>query len=308
MNTLRLSQPVVTRPAVLLVFTLITALTSLSLHGFWRGILPFAETTLRWPQILLVTALLAATFLRDSVRPLRGFVAINLLLLLSTWLLFTVIAPSATWTGWFGDAATPWTVQGGDLLLKIVQMLLMIMLLWSLGTKRSDLFLAAGNINAVAEPVRWLGIKGDTTWLRFGTNFGIIAMLIMAGLMALGFRSLLVADVLQRVRPLLPTILLYAALNALYEEITYKAAPLAQLQGVVGRALALWVTALMFGLGHFTERYFAPGMSVVLPTFLGYVLGKSMIETRGLAWAWLIHFGMDVVVFGFLALGIVAGQ
>ena len=126
--------------------------------------------------------------------------------------------------------------------------------------------------------------------------------------MALSFRSLLVADLIQRVRPLIPTILLYAALNAMYEEITYKAAPLSQLEGVVGRHLALWVTALMFGLGHFTERYFAPGLSVIMPAFLGYVLGKSMLETRGIAWAWLIHFGMDVVVFGFLALGIMAGR
>lgn len=307
MNTLRLSQPVVARPAMLLVFTLITALASLSLHGFWRGILPFAESTLHWPQIVLVTALLAATFLSDSVRPLRGFVGINLLLLLSTWLLFAVVAPSAMWVGWFGNATTPWRAQGGDLLLKIVQMLLMIALLLSLGMRRRDLFLATGQMDAVTEPVRWLGIKAGTTWLHHGVNFGVIMTMLLAGTMALSFRSLVVADLIQRIGPLIPTILLYAAINAIYEEIIYKAVPLSQLEGVVGRHLALWITALMFGLGHFTEHYFAPGMSVIMPAFLGYVLGKSMLETRGIAWAWLIHFSMDVVVFGFLALGMVAG-
>lgn len=307
MSALRLSQPVITRPAILIGFTSLTALASLSLHGFWRGILPFAEETLRWPQIMVVTALLATTFLSDSVRPLRNFVAVNLLLLLSTCLLFAVVAPSATWVGWFGDATMPWRSQGGELLLKIVQMLLMRALLLSLRMRRSDLFLARGQMDAVAEPVRWLGIKGGTTWLRHGVNFGVIMTMFLAGTMAFSFRSLLIVDLIQRVRPLLPTILLYAAINAIYEEVTYKAAPLSQLEGVVGRHLALWVTTLMFGLGHFNERYFAPGMSIVMPTFLGYVLGKSMLETRGIAWAWLIHFGMDVVVFGFLALGIVTG-
>ena len=63
----------------------------------------------------------------------------------------------------------------------------------------------------------------------------------------------------------------------------------------------------MFGLGHFTEQYFPAGMSVVLPAFLSYVLGKSMLETRGIAWAWIIHVVMDIVIFTFLTLAIVAG-
>jgi hypothetical protein len=28
-----------------------------------------------------------------------------------------------------------------------------------------------------------------------------------------------------------------------------------------------------------------------------------MLETRGLAWAWFIHFVQDVLIFSFLALG-----
>lgn len=42
---------------------------------------------------------------------------------------------------------------------------------------------------------------------------------------------------------------------------------------------------------------------VVLAWFLGWILAKSMLETRGLAWAWFIHFVQDMANFGFMAIG-----
>jgi hypothetical protein len=40
-----------------------------------------------------------------------------------------------------------------------------------------------------------------------------------------------------------------------------------------------------------------------MATFLGWILGKSMLETRGFWWAWFIHFLQDVMIFMFLAIG-----
>ena len=37
--------------------------------------------------------------------------------------------------------------------------------------------------------------------------------------------------------------------------------------------------------------------------FLGWILARSMLEIRGLAWAWFIHFVQDVLIFGFMATG-----
>jgi hypothetical protein len=31
--------------------------------------------------------------------------------------------------------------------------------------------------------------------------------------------------------------------------------------------------------------------------FLAFLLGKSMLETRGLTWPWFIHFLPDTVIF-----------
>jgi len=42
---------------------------------------------------------------------------------------------------------------------------------------------------------------------------------------------------------------------------------------------------------------------VALAWFLGWILAKSMLETRGLAWACFTHFMQDVAIFGFMAAG-----
>jgi hypothetical protein len=41
--------------------------------------------------------------------------------------------------------------------------------------------------------------------------------------------------------------------------------------------------------------------------FFAWIAGKSMLETRGFAWAWFIHFCADVPVFVFLAMAAVRG-
>jgi len=91
-------------------------------------------------------------------------------------------------------------------------------------------------------------------------------------------------------------------LNAFNEELTYKASFLSVLEDAVGRQQALLLVAAFFGLLHF---YGVPYgiVGVILAAFLGWILGKSMLETRGLFWAWFIHFLQDVLIFAFLAIG-----
>jgi hypothetical protein len=42
---------------------------------------------------------------------------------------------------------------------------------------------------------------------------------------------------------------------------------------------------------------------VVLASFLGWLLGKAMLETRGFFWGWFIHFLQDGLIFTFMAAG-----
>jgi membrane protease YdiL (CAAX protease family) len=108
------------------------------------------------------------------------------------------------------------------------------------------------------------------------------------------------SDFLQAL-PLLPVALFIAVINAFNEEFTLRAAPLSQLWATLGKQQALMITTAFFGLGHF---YGIPSgvLGVLLSSFLGWFLGKSMLETRGFFWAWLIHFLPDAFIFTFLAI------
>jgi hypothetical protein len=62
------------------------------------------------------------------------------------------------------------------------------------------------------------------------------------------------------------------------------------------------MVAVYFGIMHFYGVPYGV-VGVLLAGFLGWILAKSMQETRGLFWAWFIHFWQDVWIFSFLAIG-----
>lgn len=96
--------------------------------------------------------------------------------------------------------------------------------------------------------------------------------------------------------------LLFATLNAFNEEMTCRASLLAGLEHVIGPGQALWLIAVFFGIGHnFGVPYGVVG--VVTESFLGWMMGKAMLETHGFFWPWLIHFLQDVLILSFLAIG-----
>jgi hypothetical protein len=105
-----------------------------------------------------------------------------------------------------------------------------------------------------------------------------------------------------KVLPFLPAVLLAAAMNAFNEEMTYKASFLSVLEEPVGKTQALLLMAAFFGIFHFYGIPYGI-IGVIMASFLGWILGKSMLETRGFFWAWFIHFLQDVMIFTFLAIG-----
>lgn len=80
-----------------------------------------------------------------------------------------------------------------------------------------------------------------------------------------------------------------------------RGAPLSVLVPVIGKQQALMITAGFLGLGHF---YGVPNgvPGALLSGFLGWFLGKSLLETKGFFWAWLIHFLPDAIIFTFYAM------
>jgi len=73
--------------------------------------------------------------------------------------------------------------------------------------------------------------------------------------------------------------------------------PAVTLQSIIGTTHVLLITAVFFGLAHYLYGSLSGLIGFLMTGFLAWLLGKSMIETRGFVWAWFIHFLADVVIF-----------
>ncbi len=248
---------------------------------------------------LVVITGFALTFLWKTIRPLRPFFGLFMVLVGAQWLVFTQIDQLTIYQTWLGNPSFNIKMLA-EQSLNLMVALIIIAFLFILKKKRQAFFLAWGDTAAQVEPIKWLGVKSGENWNSFGRilaiflSLGTLAFLVIAGRPPL--------DIVVKALPFLPAVLLAATLNAFYEEMTYKASFLAVLEGVVGKQQALYLMAAFFGIFHFYGIPYGI-IGVLMATFLGWLLGKSMLETRGLFWAWFLHFLQDVLIFAFLAIG-----
>jgi uncharacterized protein len=143
------------------------------------------------------------------------------------------------------------------------------------------------------------------SWYYYGLAIAIAftagnALLMSAGVMAEN------GSINKTFYSLIPLVLLFAATNAWSEEIFSRFVIVAGLDGKLKPDTICWISAIIFGLPHF---FGTPSgiFGVITSGFLGWLLAKSVIETKGLGWALLIHFLQDLVIFGAGAM-IIAGQ
>lgn len=247
----------------------------------------------------LIGAALALSLVVKWIRPLRGFFFILIAIML-TELLMNWVSSQPFWVSIFGRPDAPF-VQSmfSAQMTRLGVSILMIAAMVALGWTRQRFYLARGDLRAPAEPVAWLGINASEPWTRLGRNLGLaitggtLLFLFLAGRPSAG--------VLLQSLAYIPAVLLFATLNAFNEELTYRSSLLGALQPVLGRQ-SIWIAALFFGIGHF---YGVPYgiVGVLMASFLGWLLGKAMVETRGFFWSWFIHFLQDVAIFWFMAAG-----
>ena len=94
---------------------------------------------------------------------------------------------------------------------------------------------------------------------------------------------------------LLPLELLFSFTNAWTEEVLSRFVIVGGLSEKLPQISICWISAVIFGLPHFLSGAI---LSVVMSGLLGWLLAKSVIETQSLGWLLLIHFILDIVVFG----------
>lgn len=250
-------------------------------------------------SLTVILAGLLATVASDSLRRLRPFLILMLVLVGAEWLVFNRLDRLPYFSARLNSPSFS-TYMLAEQLLRLTVTLVIIAALFLVRRRPRDFFLAPGDLAAPVQPTRWLGVGPGLRWNRFGLvltvliSLGTLAFLLIAGRPS--------PDLIQQALPFLPVIFLAAAMNAFNEEMTYKASILSLLESPVGGRQALFLVAAYFGIGHF---YGVPyGITgVLLAGFLGWILARSMMETRGLFWAWFIHFWQDVWIFSFLALG-----
>jgi membrane protease YdiL (CAAX protease family) len=247
----------------------------------------------------VILAGLALTFVWNAVRPLRPFFILFLVLVGAQWIVYTQVDRLAFYQSWLNNPSFN-VYMLAEQSLNLMVTLIVIAALFILRKRASAFFMVKGDTNAPAEAVKWLGIKEGERWSKLGRDFAIyISLGTLAFLVIAGRPSL---DIVVRTLPFLPVVLIAAALNAFTEEMSYKASFLSVLEEPLGKHQALWLMAAYFGIAHYYGIPYGV-IGVALATFLGWVLGKSMLETRGLWWAWFIHFLQDVLIFAFLAIG-----
>jgi membrane protease YdiL (CAAX protease family) len=278
-----------TRPLLYLTWAIVLLLTvpEIILRAFLR-----VDTSWMLPaRIGLLACSLALTGVWPLVRPLRGMLTIFLVIYaVEAWLFLTAVPQTQIYRDSFGG--DPNLAFFGERLMRIGAVLVMLVVLVLMGLRRRDFYIAVGDVRATAEPARrWIPRKAEP-WTTFGRNYAIISV------------GLLLFFLIPALKPSLATfsvgLLLFAAvcaaMNSFAEEFLYRSALIPQVLPLFGKGATLLLVPAWFGLAHY---FGVPNglTGVLLAGIGGWFFAKSMIETRGIAWAWFLHFLADFTVY-----------
>jgi membrane protease YdiL (CAAX protease family) len=180
----------------------------------------------------------------------------------------------------------------------------LVVLGWAalLGASREELYATVGDLDAPTTTRR-----KDGTYLRWG-RLGPVAFVLLALLMVwFGFPMLPDAFDVGAAVPAIAIGAVAALLNAWWEETAFRAGPLSMLQRATGPGAGVLILAVFFGLGHFYGGVPSGPMGLIATGAVAVLLGRAMIETRGLAWPVALHFAIDLVIFTLLAIASTSG-
>ena len=260
------------------------------------------ETSFAWTSLGAALLLLVVSYGWRTLQPLRGYLFVMAVVMLLTGPLDSLLRNSVFWTTWLG-VTRGWTISFlGERLPLVIEALLPIVILVGLGMKRHDFFLAVGTLRAPVTELRLPDIANS--WLLVGSFSALLLTLFFffGSVAQSGMRLAAMTHVV----PVLPAVLLFAVMNAFGEEVVYRAGPLSQHWHVVGEKQAIWLTAIWFGLGHYSGGIPSGVVGALMAGGIAVLYGKAMVETRGIVLSILMHMLTDVAIYIFLALAAVS--
>ena len=259
---------------------------------------PYNSIWLDGTEVAILAMLCLVTWMWTPARPLRGFFMAILALFAGVFFIWPYTYKSVSQLNWMQQAS--WGVQLVVLRVLLEHLVLIVPMALTLigsGIGRRELFLVRGNPSAPFGPIRMqhTAYEEPTSWTRVVLAFLPYYIIVCGIVLALQVRPSM--SQLYNVLIFLPAISIAAAINAFGEEFEFRSMLLARLEPVFGGQSAILMSSALFGLLHYFGTPGGP-LGVVLGGFLGWLLAKSMIDTRGFVWAFLIHFIADFMVFG----------
>ncbi|MBK7477162.1 MAG: CPBP family intramembrane metalloprotease [Haliscomenobacter sp.] len=211
------------------------------------------------------------------------------------------------WLGKYAKAHLPGFIQGNPYLDQhavyqigaLVLVLAVLGLTFALRPGSFKHYFRIGNLGAPASRLAWLGIKEGERWTSVGWSMLVIISVVTGIFMGLKLGQ--ETPSWSRLFSWIPWILLFAAMNAFAEEVIFRFNLIVLLTGRQSAQAIYLLSAILFGLPHYAGM---PNglLGVLMAGLLGFVLAKSVVETKGMFWAWFIHFIQDVLIIGSMAL------
>ena len=173
----------------------------------------------------------------------------------------------------------------------------LLLVLWGLKREEFKTYFKKGNVSAkiISEP--WAGIKPkpNENWSHFGRNIGIAISVVTA--IVIYFQLIHRKEIsYSNILTILAFSIIFSFTNSFIEESVTRLSVVVVLKGKVKDRIIPFISALIFGTVHYWGN---PGgvAGVLVAGFLGWFLAKSILETKGIFWAWIIHFAQDVIIF-----------
>ncbi len=280
-------------PIAWITTLLISRLPEIILRDIFGLSLPWMP----WAVVALSGGSWIAARVASALRPLERYFAVMTALAV-LFAVIPLIFGSSVWQSLVPSTGHPIVILVAERALLAVLALLMVGVVVLLGTRPRDAYLRVGDLNAPTTSRK----PGSSDLLRWGL-FGPIMLVFLAFITAWAAAPMLRGAIdVGAALPFLGLAAIAALLNAFWEEVAYRAAPLSQLQRAIGPSAGVLILAAWFGLGHYYGGIPSGPMGALLTGAVALLFGRAMIETRGLAWPLALHFVGDLVIYTFLAL------
>jgi hypothetical protein len=174
--------------------------------------------------------------------------------------------------------------------------LLAILAMWLITGRRLQ-FLRRGDLSAPARRIAILGVKDGERWNKIGVTFAIILSIATAAFLLVGYWPRLAATAPSAIGLAVLIALPLSLSNSFVEEIITRWSIVEGFSGSARLvALAPWVSAVIFGSVHFIGIPGGP-LGSLMAGFLAWLAARSIQDTRGIGWAWFLHFLQDIIIF-----------